>query len=89
MWFINGSIFIWNNGNTSLKAPIISTKSRPVNTYFFPKDMEYDAVSKATESLENEQDFAECDLFIVLIGCIACHQERLKAIRFKNTYSKK
>ena len=51
--------------------------------------MEYDAVSKATESLENEQDFAECDLFIVLIGCIACHQERLKAIRFKNTYLKK
>ena len=55
----------------------------------FPKDTEYDAVSKATESLENEEDFAECDLFIVLIGCIACHQERLKAIRFKNTYSKK
>ena len=55
----------------------------------FPKDTEYDTISKATESLENEEDFAECDLFIVLIGCIGCHQERLKAIRFKNTYSKK
>jgi len=55
----------------------------------FPKDTEYDTISKSTEALENEEDFAECDLFIVLIGCIACNQERLQAIRFKNTYSKK
>jgi len=55
----------------------------------FPKEAEYDAVSKATEKLENEDDFAECDLFIVLVGCISCNVERLHAIRFKNTYSKK
>jgi len=55
----------------------------------FPKEPEYEAVQKATESLENEEDFAECDLFIVLIGSISCNQERLKAIRFKNTYKKK
>ena len=55
----------------------------------FPKDTEYDAISKETESLENEEDFAECDLFIVLIGCIPCNRERLQAIRFKNIYSKK
>jgi hypothetical protein len=54
----------------------------------FPKEPEYEAVQKATESLENEEDFAECDLFIVLIGSISCNQERLKAIRFKNTYKK-
>ena len=55
----------------------------------FPKDTEYDSVSKETEALENEEDFAECDLFIVLIGCIPCNAERLKAIRFKNIYNKK
>lgn len=55
----------------------------------FPKDNEYDEISKKTENLENEEDFAECDLFIVLIGCISCNKERLQAIRFKNTYSKK
>jgi len=55
----------------------------------FPKEEEYTTVSKATENLENEDDFAECDLFIVLVGCIACNKERLQAIRFKNTYAKK
>ena len=55
----------------------------------FPKDNEYDEISKKTENLENEEDFAECDLFIVLIGCISCNKERLQAIRFKNNYSKK
>jgi hypothetical protein len=55
----------------------------------FPKDTEYDEISKKTETLENEEDFAECDLFIVLIGCIGCNKERLQAIRFKNSYSKK
>ena len=55
----------------------------------FPPSSEYDEISKKTENLENEEDFAECDLFIVLIGCIACNKERLQAIRFKNMYSKK
>ena len=55
----------------------------------FPKDSEYDSISKETQALENEDDFAECDLFIVLIGCIPCNRERLQAIRFKNIYSKK
>ena len=55
----------------------------------FPKQTEYDEISKKTENLENEEDFAECDLFIVLIGCISCNKERLQAIRFKNSYSKK
>ena len=52
----------------------------------FPKDNEYDEIAKKTENLENEEDFAECDLFIVLIGCIPCHRERLQAILFKNSY---
>jgi len=55
----------------------------------FPKEAEYNEISKKTETLENEEDFAECDLFIVLIGCISCNQQRLQAIRFKNSYSKK
>jgi diaphanous 1 len=55
----------------------------------FPKEEEYNEISKRTEELENEDDFAECDLFIVLVGCIACNRERLEAIRFKNLYAKK
>ena len=35
-----------------------------------PKDTEYDEISTKIETLENEEDFAESDLFIVLIGCI-------------------
>ena len=31
----------------------------------FPKEAEYNEISKKTETLENEEDFAECDLFIV------------------------
>ena len=41
------------------------------------------------ETLENEEDFAECDLFIVLIGCIGLNKERLQSIRSKNHYNKK
>ena len=56
----------------------------------FPKDnSEYEAVSKATESFESEDDFAQCDLFIVLVGVVPHNKERLQAIRFKNTYSDK
>ena len=55
----------------------------------FPKDEEYNEISKQTENFENEEDFADCDLFIVLIGCIFCHRERLQAILFKNSYSKR
>ena len=56
----------------------------------FPKDnTEYETVSKATEIYENEEDFAPCDLFVVLVGVIPHNKERLEAIRFKNTYSDK
>ena len=56
----------------------------------FPKDnTEYDEVSKATEAFESEDDFAPCDLFIVLVGVVPHNKERLLAIRFKNSYSDK
>jgi hypothetical protein len=51
-----------------------------------PPDEEYDEISMKTECFENEEDFAECDLFIVLIGCIPNNKERLQAINFKNNY---
>jgi len=51
-----------------------------------PTDNEYDEISKKTESLENEEDFAVCDLFIILIGCIYNNKERLQAMKFKNNY---
>ena len=55
-----------------------------------PKDnSEYETVSKATENYENEEDFAQCDLFIVLVGVVPHNRERLQAIRFKNSYSDK
>ena len=43
---------------------------------------------KKTEGLNNEKDFSEYKLFIVLTGCILYNKERLQAIQFKNTYSK-
>ena len=56
----------------------------------FPKDnSEYETVSKATENYENEEDFAQCDLFVVLVGVVPHNKERLLAMRFKNTYSDK
>ena len=56
----------------------------------FPKDKtEYDTVSKATENFEKEEDFAMCDLFVVLVGVVPYNKERLEAIRFKNIYSDK
>jgi hypothetical protein len=54
-----------------------------------PEEEEYDEISKKTERLEDENDFDECDLFIVLIGCILNSRERLEAILFRNRYSKK
>ena len=55
-----------------------------------PKDnSEYETVSKATENYESEEDFAQCDLFVVLVGVVPHNRERLEAIRFKNTYSDK
>ena len=51
-----------------------------------PSDKEYDEVSLKTENLESEEDFAECDLFVVLVGCIKYNKERLQAIQFKNNY---
>lgn len=53
-----------------------------------PTNTEYDEISKKTETLENEEDFVEHELFIVLRGCISCNKERLQAIHFKNIYSK-
>jgi diaphanous 1 len=56
----------------------------------FPKDTtEYETVSKATESYESEEDFAQCDLLVVLVGVVPHNRERLLAINFKNTYSDK
>ena len=56
----------------------------------FPKDStEYETVSKATESYESEEDFAQCDLLVVLVGVVPHNRERLLAINFKNTYSDK
>ena len=52
-----------------------------------PNDSEYNEISKKTETFDNEEDFALCDLFIVLLGCICCNKERLEAIIFKNIYS--
>ena len=57
--------------------------------FIFTKDNEYEEISKETENLENGEDFAKWDLFIVLIRRISCNRERLQPIRFKNTYSKK
>jgi diaphanous 1 len=50
---------------------------------------EYETVSKATENYEKEEDYALCDLFVVLIGVVPHNRERLQAIGFKNTYSDK
>ena len=56
----------------------------------FPKDnSEYETVSKATENYENEEDYAMCDLFVVLVGVVPHNRERLEAMRFKNIYSDK
>lgn len=51
-----------------------------------PTDEEYIDISKKTENFENEEDYADCDLFIVLVGCIKYNKERLQAIKFKNNY---
>ena len=50
---------------------------------------EYETVSKATENYEKEEEYALCDLFVVLIGVVPHNRERLQAIGFKNTYSDK
>ena len=50
---------------------------------------EYNTVSKATKNFESEDKFAKCDLSIVLIGVIPYNKERIKAIKFKNTYEEK
>ena len=55
----------------------------------FPTDKDYDTVSKATEKFESEDDFDNCDLFVVLIGCVIGYKERLDAILFKSNYSKR
>ena len=48
-----------------------------------PSDKEYDEIFKKTEALENEGNFPQCDLFIVLIGCIPNNKERWQAINLK------
>lgn len=53
-----------------------------------PTKDEFDTVSKATENLENQDDFAKCDLFVVLVGYIPGCKERISSILFKNSYKK-
>ena len=50
---------------------------------------EFETVKKEVEKLENEEDCALCDLFVILIGLVPHSKERLQAIGFKNTYRDK
>ena len=50
---------------------------------------EFETVKKEVEKLENEEDCALCDLFVILIGLVPHSKERLQAIGFKNTYKDK
>ena len=53
-----------------------------------PTEKEFEEISKATEAIEDVDDFDKCDLFIVLIGSVIGSSERLLSIMFKNAYRK-
>ena len=54
-----------------------------------PEEDEFDKINKATENMDNEDEYSQCDLFIILVGSIKYKRERLDAIEFKNNYLKK
>ena len=54
----------------------------------FPTEKEFDEISKATEAIEDIDEFDKCDLFIVLIGSVIGSSERLLSIMFKSSYRK-
>lgn len=51
-----------------------------------PTKAEFDTISASTESFESEEQYDQCDLFIVLTGSVLASKQRIQAILFKNSY---
>ena len=52
----------------------------------FPTDLEFKTISDSTANFESEDDYDQCDLFIILIGSVVAYKQRLGGMVFKLNY---
>ena len=65
---------------------VLTTAACDLLMPIFPTDSEFNTISNETANFESEEQYDQCDLFIILIGSVVAYKQRLGAMVFKNSY---